>query len=302
MAKILAIDDEERMLELISAFLENDDHEIQTATRGRDAIEKAKHFNPDLILCDVQMPDMDGYDVLKEFRSDDAFLGLPFIFLTGLDDMKHLRQGMNLGADDYLTKPFSYADLSQAVKVRLEKHRAVTESYEAEVRQAEERAETALYTDEVTGLANQKALSEQFLSRLQALGEMAVMVCGFDQFDKLIEERPAALANVILKGAATRLRSAFDSEDNLYSIGRNRFVLLMPCGDAFPSLAQRAQMVLSKLNDPYKIMGQELTLGVSLGIARVPDDGEELNGLLRKAEAACVKAEAAGGNQHHFAE
>lgn len=302
MAKILAIDDEERMLELICAFLENDEHEVQTATRGRDAIEIARSFKPDLILCDVQMPEMNGYDVLTEMRSDEAFVNMPFVFLTGLDDMKHLRQGMNLGADDYLTKPFSYADLSQAVKVRLEKHRAVAETYEAELREAELRAEAALLTDEVTGLPNRKCLNDSFLSRLQALGEMALMVCGFDNLSAVTQDRPEALANVLLKGAATRLRAAFDSVDNLYVAEHNQFVLLMPCGEAFPSPAQRAQKVLSKLNEPYKIMGQELNLSVSLGIARVPDDGEELSVLLRKAEAARAKAEAAGGNQHGFAE
>jgi PleD family two-component response regulator len=258
---------------------------------------------PDLILCDVQMPDMDGYEVLKQVREDEGLVRVPFVFLTGLDDMKHLRQGMNLGADDYLTKPFSYADLSQAVTMRLEKHKALTEQYEAELREAEEKAvsaESALLSDDITGLPNRRALDERFLSRVHALGETAVMVCGFDKFAEFGQNRPEALVKVLLKGAATRLRAMFPDEDSLYSVERNSFVLLLPSGPG--QLPLKAQTIIGKLNDPYKIMGQELTLCASLGLAQFPADGESLAPLLRKAEAARHKAEAAGGNQHRFAE
>ncbi|PKL77207.1 MAG: hypothetical protein CVV27_06340 [Candidatus Melainabacteria bacterium HGW-Melainabacteria-1] len=299
MAKILAIDDEERMLDLICAFLEHDDHVMATARNGREGVEKALDFQPDLILCDVQMPDMDGYDVLKAVREDERLVRVPFVFLTGLDEMKHLRQGMNLGADDYLTKPFSYADLSQAIQVRLEKHKALAEQYANEVREAEAKAEEAMLTDDVTGLPNRKRLKDVFLSRLQASGSLAVLCLSFDGFQQLSTQRPEALLNVLLKGAATRLRAFVPDASSLFYIDRNRFVLLMPDAELLP---RQAQTLLGKLNEPYKIMQQELLLTASLGIARSPSDSEELQSLLRMAEAARTKAESDGGNQHRFAE
>ncbi|HEY9843731.1 MAG: response regulator [Candidatus Sericytochromatia bacterium] len=300
MAKILAIDDEERMLELICAFLEHDDHEVKTATNGQLALEIAHQFQPELILCDVQMPEMDGYAVLKAFREDEQLVRVPFVFLTGLDDMKHLRQGMNLGADDYLTKPFSYADLSEAIRVRLGKHKALSDQYAAELKEAEEKAEQARNIDDVTGLPNRKRLNEIFTSKVMASGSLALLSCSFDQFQTLVQDRPEALINVLLKGASTRLCSLYPGEDVLFYVDRNHFVLLLP-NEGTP-LPLRAQTLLGKLNDPYKIMQQELLLTASIGIARCPEDGEDLAGLLRKAEAARTRAERDGGNLHRFAE
>jgi len=122
MARILAIDDEPNMLELIRAFLTMDDHEVKTAVNGAEGVQTALSFLPDLILCDVMMPDMDGYSVLKAVQEDERLAQVPFVFLTGLGDMEHLRQGMNLGADDYLTKPFKYKVISETVKTRILKH------------------------------------------------------------------------------------------------------------------------------------------------------------------------------------
>lgn len=297
MSKILAIDDESRMLDLICAFLEHDDHEVKTATSGKAGIELAKTFAPELILCDVQMPDMDGYEVLKSVRETESLSSVPFVFLTGLDDMKHLRQGMNLGADDYLTKPFSYADLSEAINVRLEKHKAIAEHYEADIREAEAKASEALFTDDVTGLPNRKRLNEVFPARMAESPALVLLSCAFDSFQGLANERPEALVNILLKGASTRLRSLFSAEETVFYVERNQFVVLLP---ADAPLALRAQTLLSKLNDPYKIMQQELLLTASVGIARSPQDGQDLGTLLRKAEAARNRAEAEGGNLYRF--
>ncbi|MGV3526324.1 MAG: response regulator [Candidatus Sericytochromatia bacterium] len=300
MAKILAIDDEERMLELIQAFLEHDEHDVRTATNGSAALETARQFVPDLILCDVQMPDMDGYAVLKTMREDEALMRIPFVFLTGLDDMRNLRQGMNLGADDYLTKPFSYADLTEAIRVRLEKHRAIAEQYAAELREAEEKVDQALHSDAVTGLPNRQRLRELFLNRSLEKPQMAVLSLGFDRLNELVEGRPEAFVNVLLKSASTRLRSVFAQDDELFHIERNQFVVLMPSEMDSPAVHLKAQALIGKLNDPVKLMQQELLPSASVGIALFPRDGDDLNTLLRQAESARHKAEAAGGNQHRF--
>lgn len=298
MAKILAIDDEARMLELICSFLEHAEHQVQTATGGEPALALARTYLPDLILCDVQMPGMDGYAVLRAFREDAQLSRIPFVFLTGLDDMKHLRQGMNLGADDYLTKPFTYVDLSTAIQVRLEKQKAVAEVYEAELREVEAKTTEALYTDEVSGLPNRKRLQELFPLKSGELASLVLLSCAFDGFQDWSQLRPEALINILLKGASTRLRSQFQTPDELFYLERNHFVVLMDGAD--PTLSLRCQTMLSKLNDPFKIMQQEFFLTASVGIARCPENGLDLNSLLRQAEAARHKAEQAGGNQHHF--
>ena len=91
MPKILAIDDETNMLDLIRAFLSMDQHTVETAQNGEEALTIARNFLPDLILCDVMMPDMDGYTVLNKLQEIPELKGTPFVFLTGLGDMQHMR-------------------------------------------------------------------------------------------------------------------------------------------------------------------------------------------------------------------
>jgi len=119
MKKILVIEDEPEMRRNITALLRYNDYQPIAAENGLDGVEAARREKPDLILCDVMMPKMDGYGVLQAMQKDSALASVPFIFLTAKGEKDDLRDGMNLGADDYLTKPVANADLIQAIETRL---------------------------------------------------------------------------------------------------------------------------------------------------------------------------------------
>src|SRR6187200_1160839 len=119
MKKILVIEDEPEMRRNITTLLRYYDYEPIAAENGRVALELARREKPDLILCDVMMPELDGYGVLQALQSDASLARIPFIFLTAKGEKDDLRSGMNLGADDYLTKPVANADLIQAIETRL---------------------------------------------------------------------------------------------------------------------------------------------------------------------------------------
>jgi DNA-binding NarL/FixJ family response regulator len=119
MKKILVIEDEPEMRRNITALLRYNDYQPIAAENGLDGVEAARREKPDLILCDVMMPKMDGYGVLQAMQKDAALASVPFIFLTAKGEKDDLRDGMNLGADDYLTKPVANADLIQAIETRL---------------------------------------------------------------------------------------------------------------------------------------------------------------------------------------
>src|SRR5213594_1161835 len=119
MKKILVIEDEPEMRRNISALLRYCDYEPIPAENGRQGVEAARREKPDLILCDVMMPEMDGYGVLQALQMDASLARIPFIFLTAKGEKDDLRSGMNLGADDYLTKPVANADLVRAIEARL---------------------------------------------------------------------------------------------------------------------------------------------------------------------------------------
>jgi DNA-binding NarL/FixJ family response regulator len=119
MKKILVIEDEPEMRRNITALLRYYEYEPVAAANGREGVEAARRERPDLILCDVMMPELDGYGVLQALQSDASLARIPFIFLTAKGEKDDLRSGMNLGADDYLTKPVANADLVRAIEARL---------------------------------------------------------------------------------------------------------------------------------------------------------------------------------------
>jgi signal transduction histidine kinase len=125
MKKILVIEDEQPLRESILDLLDAEDFEVFGAGNGKAGVELAKAHLPDLVICDVMMPELDGYGVLTCLRKEPATATIPFIFLTAKADKTDLRQGMSLGADDYLTKPFTRAELLQTISVRFEKRAAI---------------------------------------------------------------------------------------------------------------------------------------------------------------------------------
>jgi DNA-binding NarL/FixJ family response regulator len=119
MKKILVIEDEPEMRRNITALLRYYDYEPIAAENGRQGVELARREKPDLILCDVMLPELDGHGVLQAIQTDSALARTPFIFLTARGEKEDIRSGMNLGADDYLTKPVANADLVRAIEARL---------------------------------------------------------------------------------------------------------------------------------------------------------------------------------------
>jgi len=122
MKKILVVEDEAGIRLNLTLMLKGEGYTVDSAEDGRAGIEHAKSFGPDLIVSDVMMPELDGFGMLEALRADPRFVDTPFIFLTALSDRTSMRRGMNLGADDFLNKPFTRDELIEAVNSRLKKY------------------------------------------------------------------------------------------------------------------------------------------------------------------------------------
>jgi signal transduction histidine kinase/DNA-binding response OmpR family regulator len=136
MTKILLIEDTDSLREIILKLLECLDYQAMGAENGKVGLQLAQEHLPDIILCDIMMPEMDGYEVLTALRQKPETAIIPFIFLSAKADKSDIRQGMNLGADDYLTKPFTTEELNEAIAVRLEKQ-AARKQTEEKLRESE---------------------------------------------------------------------------------------------------------------------------------------------------------------------
>ncbi len=131
MKKILLIEDNQEVRENTEEILSLAGYEVVTAENGKIGVEQAQLQLPDLIICDIMMPELDGYGVLHILSKKNETAGIPFIFLTAKTESTDIRKGMNLGADDYLTKPFDDTDLLNAIEARLRKSNIQQKRYES---------------------------------------------------------------------------------------------------------------------------------------------------------------------------
>ena len=125
MTKILVIEDEAPIRDKIVTVLKYENYDVIDAPNGREGVVAARENSPDLIICDVLMPDMNGYGALAALRDDPDTSVIPVIFLTAAASRADMRKGMELGADDYITKPYTVEELLAAVRTRLERQEII---------------------------------------------------------------------------------------------------------------------------------------------------------------------------------
>jgi DNA-binding response OmpR family regulator len=133
MSKILIIEDEKNIRDTIMEILELNDYETAIAENGLIGIAKALQFKPDLIVCDVMMPEMDGFETLKNIRAINEISNTPFVFLTAKTETRDFREGMNSGADDFLNKPFNTQELLKVIQLRITKSNQAKELFVEEI-------------------------------------------------------------------------------------------------------------------------------------------------------------------------
>ena len=155
MKKILVIEDDTIMRENTAEILELAQYHVTTAPNGRIGSSLAKEIKPDLIICDIMMPELDGYGVLHVLSKDPKTASIPFIFLTAKAEKSELRKGMDLGADDYLTKPFEDTELLSAVESRLKKADIIRKEYSVGLEGLNQ------FLDQASGLQELQTLSKK---------------------------------------------------------------------------------------------------------------------------------------------
>ncbi len=181
MARILVIEDESSIRDMLVDLLTLMNFQVIDAADGRSGIQLAREFQPDLILCDIAMPDLDGFDVLHRLHQEIDTAAIPFIFLTARVEKSDIRQARLLGADDYLTKPFSPDELLEAITTRLERYSTITQAsmnrplgksptqiaQEAELQRAIAQSELVLYYQPQFSLQTEQIVGAEALVRWQ---------------------------------------------------------------------------------------------------------------------------------------
>jgi len=302
--KILVIEDEEFVRENILELLDAEGYEVFGAENGHIGVDLAKGKLPDLILCDVMMPGLDGYGVLTALRQDPVMAGTPFIFLTAKAAKADFRQGMELGADDYITKPFTRAELLGAIASRFKKQAAVAERYHTELQQAKSQLNYLLHNDSLTNLPNRLSLREQF-KQVQSANTsqekiLTVLCLGIDRFNQINDNLGHAVGDLLLKAIAERLTACVGSHNTVARLNADQFAIILATLNHKKEAGNVAEIILDSLSQTFRLAGQEIFITASLGIAFYPRDGAEIEHLLNHANIAMAKAKQQGGDQYEF--
>ncbi|EAW37290.1 EAL domain-containing response regulator [Lyngbya sp. PCC 8106] len=303
MTKILIIEDEEMIRSNIKELLEVEEFEVWEAENGEIGVHLAQTYKPDLILCDIMMPILDGYDVLEQLRCHPSTATIPFIFMTALSDRTNTRKGMELGADDYISKPCTSTELLKAITVRLEKHSRVQQYYQNQVHKVQEEFKKLIYIDPITNLPNRLALREQFeeikakitLEKTQFIPVIAVNI---ERFRRINEAWGYDSTNCLLKAVGERLKNQFCSKAKIAHLDEEKFILILDIQEDENAVFKMAKNILKNLSLPFYIDDQEILITFSLGIAFYSQDGDEIDDLLHCSQVAVDYAHKQGGNRY----
>jgi len=279
MARILVIDDEPALRRMLSRALASAGHFVLEAKDGRLGLDAIRQHHPDLVLCDVNMPEMSGFELLQAVRAQPgASEDMPFIFLSALSERQDMIAGRRLGADDYLTKPLDLDLVLASVEARLERYRSRLE-----------RLNHAANHDFPTGLPNRKRLVELIEARSPAV---AAIHLDIDQFRKANTIAGRAGGDQALALLVERLTTALQPGETLGRVGDDEFVLLTTPVE----VPERAEALARRFAEPVTVSGHRLSFTASIGYASAEHAAGAVE-LLQHAELASRAAKARGGNR-----
>lgn len=299
---ILIAEDEPSLRENLQWMLELEGYEVTAAADGREALAAALTNRPDLLLTDVMMPELDGFGLIKALRSHPATATLPVIMLTARADRSDTRTGMNLGADDYLTKPCRREELLAAISARLERSRI--QQLAAQRLQTE--AQQAMQVDTLTGLPGRDLFEEQLDTAVSTCDTVALLCFGLDSFSKINESLGTGVGDLVLREVGKRLQQcirgsvASHPHDVVGRLGGDQFAV---CVTGLPdacSLAGFATVALTALAQPYRVSGHTLFLTASAGGSTYPAQADSVHALLLNAESALHHAKPDGPGMYAY--
>jgi diguanylate cyclase (GGDEF)-like protein len=290
MTRILVIEDDPTVQTLIQKLLHSEGFDVLSASNGYQGIDIARDQSPDLIISDIMMPECDGYQVLETLHQSPDTANIPFIFLSAKSDKVDLRQGMEMGADDYLTKPFTRAELLGAIAARLAKQRTITQPYLDEMKRAADSLSQLAYRDPLTGLNNRILLYQQLQEQLrrskQSSQIVTMLYLNIDRFRAVNDSLGYSVGDQVLQAIAERLRQFLGEEVVLARLGADEFSIVLTTCQNQAEMAHLAAELINALSRTYEVDGHSVQVYARIGIAAYPEDGETTDHLLQHAEMA----------------
>jgi diguanylate cyclase (GGDEF)-like protein len=301
---ILVIEDELSIRSNLLRILNYSGFRSVGAEDGLMGVLLAKSHLPDLIVCDILMPYLDGYGVLTQLLQDPATAKIPFIFLSAKADKSDIRQGMNLGADDYLTKPFTSDELIKAISARLEKQATITQPYLDNMEQAVDDLGKLAYCDPLTNLPNRmplhRWLSDAILVAQRQQQLVAVLCVNLDAFRDINSSFGYRTGDLLLRAVADRLTHCVGQQTTVVRLNGDEFGILLVDRLRQQDIAELAQKIQNAIAQPYLLYEEKVCIQASIGISVYPKDGCDPDQLLTAADTARRSCRKQGGGSYQF--
>lgn len=322
---ILIVDDTPDNLRVLSALLTERDYKVRSVISGRLALTVAQEAQPDLILLDIMMPDINGYEVCRYLKLQKATAEIPIIFLSALDAPIDKVQAFEVGGVDFITKPFHAEEVIiridtqlklkqarqelQAINAELEKRvkkRTVQlENEISERRKAQEELLHAALHDDLTGLANRALLMKRLKMVLNDAkdhpeSQFAVFFMDCDRFKLVNDSLGHSVGDQLLIAIARRLEACLPAGSMIARLGGDEFIILLENIAGSENAVKIAETIQEEVKIPFQLEKQEFSTSVSIGIVIGHPSYEEPEHILRDADAAMYEAKEAGKGCHHL--
>jgi two-component system, cell cycle response regulator len=302
--RILVVDDNPDNVEIIDARLSSRGFMVETATNGEEALARVQENPPHLILLDVMMPVMDGYEVSRRIKGSDTLPFIPIILVTARDSTQDKVEGLDAGADDYLTKPINFPELEARVRsmLRIKALQDELDDKNRELEAANRKLRKLSITDGLTGLFNHRHMHEQlheeFERSRRSEDPIAVLMMDLDRFKQVNDTYGHPTGDVILYETARILRDSAREIDMIGRYGGEEFMAILPGTDESEA-ARFAERVRQRVADHvYRDESTEVQMTTSAGVASYPGASVDApDDLIKFADQALYQAKESGRNR-----
>jgi two-component system cell cycle response regulator len=301
---ILVVDDHEDNIEVLKVRLESWGYATASCSNGADALAYVEQSPPDLILLDVMMPEISGIEVARRIKGNSKLPFIPIIMQTALDSTEDKVEGLEAGADDYITKPIDFAELKARLRsmLRIKRLQEALEEREKELLEVNERLRFMSQTDGLTGLDNRRHLNEridEMFQHAQRLNEpFSLVMCDLDKFKSVNDTYGHQAGDEVLKQLARILKDEAREIDRVGRYGGEEFMLLLP-GTVLDAAVTFAERVRKRIEaHTFTFDGGSLKRTASFGVSGWPHPTiGDSDALVRTADDALYVAKETGRNR-----
>jgi diguanylate cyclase (GGDEF)-like protein len=302
--RILVVDDVPDNVDILDARLSSRGYLVVTATNGQEALDRVHGEAPHLILCDVMMPVIDGFEVSRRIKSDTSLPFIPIILVTAKDTAEDIVEGLEAGADDYISKPYNFKELEARVRamLRIKRLQDELDQKNRELEVANKRLRKLSITDGLTGLFNHRhvheLLRDEWERSLRSGEPVGVAMLDLDRFKSINDTYGHPTGDVVLYETARILTETAREIDMVGRYGGEEFIAILPNTDeeAAAHFAERVREAVEA--HLYRDEDNEIHMTLSCGVASAPLEGTDSpEALLKMADEALYSAKTSGRNR-----